>query len=358
MRVTLATTAQHDGGVWRHVLDLAAALQQLGHEVGVAGMPGAARPKRQVEARRLRWCGIVASLTTPSDVYHLHLHDTYDASVPALLATRRIVSGALVITEHLPRTNASDPALLPNHRRRPGAFGAKLVLKRAEARFVDQIITPSTGSRSFMVERYHLEQDKLRVVCNGVAVGAAPTPAVHSGPLEVVCLGSMIAQKGQDVLLAAVHRSSRPWTVTFYGADRANALTEHLSERVTVRAWTPQPRVAMNAASVVCVPSRWEASSYVALEAMSCGRAVVASAVDGLAEIVDDGVTGILVPPDDPTALARALDNLDEHWDECVKMGARGHDRVTRSFTVEGMVAGTLAAYKEAMARRGRSHAR
>jgi glycosyltransferase involved in cell wall biosynthesis len=66
----------------------------------------------------------------------------------------------------------------------------------------------------------------------------------------------------------------------------------------------------MAAGDVFCLPSLSEGLPTVVCEAMACGRAVVATAVDGTPEIVDDGATGLLVPPRDATSLATALERL------------------------------------------------
>ena len=74
----------------------------------------------------------------------------------------------------------------------------------------------------------------------------------------------------------------------------------------------PKPSVIQlltHALAFVC-PSVYEPLGIVNLEAMACGTAVVASRVGGIPEVVDDGVTGLLVPPDDPAALAEALNAL------------------------------------------------
>ena len=87
-------------------------------------------------------------------------------------------------------------------------------------------------------------------------------------------------------------------------------------------------------ASIVAVPSIWEEPfGLVAVEAMAAGRPVVASAVGGLRDSVVDGVTGVLVPPDDPEALARALDTLLDDPARCAAMGTAGRARVEQYYT-------------------------
>src|SRR2546423_4204923 len=101
----------------------------------------------------------------------------------------------------------------------------------------------------------------------------------------------------------------------------------------------------MREAEVLCLPSRWESCPYTALEAMAEGRAVVASEVDGLDEIVEHDRTGLLVAPENPAALASALDALAEERERCAELGRRGHERAARLFTLERMGAQTAAGY-------------
>jgi glycosyltransferase involved in cell wall biosynthesis len=87
------------------------------------------------------------------------------------------------------------------------------------------------------------------------------------------------------------------------------AAAEHVDD-VTVFAGFQDPAPYLSAADVVLVPSRVEPFGLVAVEALLLGRAVIASRVGGLAEIVRDGETGVLVEPDDPQALADAIIRL------------------------------------------------
>jgi glycosyltransferase involved in cell wall biosynthesis len=80
---------------------------------------------------------------------------------------------------------------------------------------------------------------------------------------------------------------------------------------------------------------------------MAAGRAVVASAVDGLDELVVHGRTGFLVPPEDPRALAQALDELAHSRDLCREFGLSGRTRVFEVGSLDRMIDGTVAVYRE-----------
>jgi glycosyltransferase involved in cell wall biosynthesis len=88
------------------------------------------------------------------------------------------------------------------------------------------------------------------------------------------------------------------------------------------------------------------------MEYMACGLPVVCTGTGGNPELVLDGRTGILVPPGDVPAVADALRSLRADPDEAERMGRLGRERIATVFTVEALVAGTLAAYEQALAGR------
>jgi D-inositol-3-phosphate glycosyltransferase len=112
---------------------------------------------------------------------------------------------------------------------------------------------------------------------------------------------------------------------------RLHGLREELGLRDTVHFLGAQAQDRLPhyyaAADVVVVPSHYESFGMVALEAQACGTPVVASRVGGLPAVVDDGVSGLLVPHDDPDALAASLEHLLSDEALRVQMGcnARRH---------------------------------
>src|SRR5947209_4930029 len=202
--VALATTALARGGVWRHVEDLALGLRASGVDVVIGLLPAAAELRAASERLGLRWEPLGRSVGRHVGIWHAHLHDTYDRRILAALARRRAV-GPSVVTEHLPRSPASDPSLEPHFRRTPGARPAKTAFKRVQVALADRTIAVSESSGRFLRTRYGLSGRSLRVVANGVTVPErAAGPALAGPPLELVSVGSLIRQKGPDVALEAV----------------------------------------------------------------------------------------------------------------------------------------------------------
>ena len=327
MRARLLMTTTATGGVSRHVDELADGLAALGWEV--ASTPG------------------------PADIVHIHLHDTYDRRAFALALRARASGAAVVMTEHLPRTNASDATLLPGPRRR-GAAQAKRAFKRAEARLTRRIVTVCERSRGFLDARYGIGGSQVRTIVNGVHLPTGIDAAAPRGTLRVLAIGTLGMQKGHDVLLAAAAQARGDWTATIIGEGSRRPVLERMAHalgdgRVSLAGWCDDAVDAPLAADVLCLPSRWEACPYVVLDAMARARCVVASNVDGLPEMIEHGVSGLLVEPDDPCALAAALDDLAGQPAEVTRMGRAARARVESQFGVEQMVRATDQLYREAL---------
>ena len=99
------------------------------------------------------------------------------------------------------------------------------------------------------------------------------------------------------------------------------------------------------------MPSLQEGLGLSAMEAQACGVPVVASRIGGLVEAVQDGVTGFLVPPRDPAALAAAIARLLCDRELARRFGDAGRQRIEEKFSVGAMVDGTLAVYRKALGR-------
>jgi starch synthase len=117
--------------------------------------------------------------------------------------------------------------------------------------------------------------------------------------------------------------------------------------------WTYYP-----AGDVTVVPSLTEPFGLVAIEAMACGKPVIASRVGGLQEIVVDRVTGLLVPPGDPIALAGAIRELLGHPAEAARMGEEGRRRYEALFSQERMTERWEAHYERLLASAARPRSR
>ncbi len=106
-----------------------------------------------------------------------------------------------------------------------------------------------------------------------------------------------------------------------------------------------------NSAQVVVSPSLYEGFGLPAAEAMACGAAVVATTAGAFPEFIDDGRTGVLVPPGDPDALAAAIKSLLLDPEGCTRMGAAASESLRTNFTWRRTADLTVDLYREVLAR-------
>ncbi|WP_328476972.1 glycosyltransferase family 4 protein [Actinoplanes sp. NBC_00393] len=355
MRVVLATDARTAGGVGRHLRDLATGLVSRGLDVRLAAPKGS------------RVAGIAAGIGAEftafedgverADIWHLHLADTYHRQSVRLLGLARVSSRRVIVTEHLPRSNASDDTLT-NDPRTPGAATAKTAFKRLQLGLAHSVIAVSEASRRFLIERYGLSPHRIITIHNGIDIERFRFEAAEVRPAGrpvVVSAGALIRQKGHDVLIEATARSQRNWTAVIAGSgpqlDSLRSLAGQVApDRVEFRGWVDDVPRLMRKASVVCLPSRWESFAYVVLEAMALATPLVATRVDGVCELITDERSGLLVDRDDPVALAAAIDRSIDGGPSVDEMTANALQDV-RGFHLDTMVDKTLTHYRRSLGR-------
>ncbi len=188
---------------------------------------------------------------------------------------------------------------------------------------------------------------KSRAVYNGIAPDefeASSAPFAHPKPY-ILGIGRIVPQKGFDVLLAAYARlvQARPnapdLIIAGDGPERerlgaqADALGLTGRAHLIGRADRAAAVALFRGCTIFVLPSRQEPQGIVNLEAMICGKPVVASRVGGVPEIVLDGETGLLVPGEDAPALARSLDALLADPARAQALGKAGRERAWSQFT-------------------------
>ncbi len=263
------------------------------------------------------------------DVVHVHLAD---GTVFFHALTRDAIDCPTVVTIHSAVVAAEATPGTPSHQVLTAAdwvTGCSASMLEQVLRVVPEIATCSS------------------VVLNGLDVTRlSPTPLAFDPPC-VLLLGRLTYEKGFDVALRAcaeVVREFPSLRVVLAGDGPARASLTALADdlglddRLDVRGAVPSPDVSalLAGATVVAVPSRYEEPfGLVALEAALAARPVVASRVGGLPEVVVDGETGMLVPSDDPHALADGLRAVLRDPDRASRLGAAGRGRAERDFSVE-----------------------
>lgn len=293
------------------------------------------------------------------DVVHAHSFRTELASVawgcrPALVSGRAPV---LVRSVH----NVDEYYV-----RQPFA-----VMSRLAAQGLDKIVAISDAVADFLRDEARLPAEKVVRIYYGIDPSPyrpdAPPPMrrPEGDPLARPTLGvvaRLAPQKGHRVLfdaLPALRAAVPDVHVRLVGHEelsttaelRAYAAERGVADLVAFEGFRADVPQVMADLDVFVLPSLWEGFGLVIVEAMAAGRPVVASAVGPIPEIVVDGVTGLLVPPGDPAALAEAVTRLLRDPELASALGRAGRARVERELRVDTMVARTEALYDELLGR-------
>lgn len=224
-------------------------------------------------------------------------------------------------------------------------------------RHAQAVIAVSNDLKKKMVAM-GVQEKKIQVIYNGVDSGEfKPQTVARSLQLKppiVLYVGTLKASKGSSDLLTAFLKiaAQKPEAQLYYlgaGPDQARLQAEveaaNVTERVHFIGQVSHDQLAgwYNRSSIVCLPSHGEGVPNVLLEAMACGRPVVATRVGGIPEIVP-GAAGILVPPRDPGALAAALlSAMSIEWDnEEIRQHAQQFSWSRNTDQVERLVSSVL----------------
>ena len=307
----------------------------IGTDPAVVEAVAAERPSariRMVRGVKDKWdaAGIAAQFRAIREVRPDVLHANGNAwtcqyALSAGVATRGV------------RTLAVHHAMIPPRNRRQ-VWLNRLKLKRLDG----HVAVSRTGARS-VEEMSGLASGSVRVIYNGVPdTPVAPLPRRVEGPV-IGSVGRLSHEKGHDVMLRALAALPDVTGVLVGdGPDRSSleALARELGlgDRLIMPGWQADPRPWLPTFDVFVMPSRLEALGLAMIEAMLASRPVAASSVGGIPEVVRDGETGILVPPDDPAALADALRLMLGDPARRERMGTLGRRVAKETFGVSRMV--------------------
>jgi glycosyltransferase involved in cell wall biosynthesis len=350
-----------EGGAFEHVSSLARALVEAGHEVAICGPHGhhtelgvevieleiVRRPSPRDDLRSVAQLAGIVRRYRP-DLVHAH---GSKGGVMARLARVAAPRTPLVFTPH--------GFAFAGHFSRRAERGAYRAAERALAPLASRTICVCEAearlARSVGAGR------RVRVVHNGIDPPSeiGPDPAVGSlregGPLVGVVSG-LRPGKGLETMIEAIallraDGSSAQLVVAGEGSerDRLERLAARLgvAEAIHLPGHSRDPYRFLAAVDVFALPSWAESFPYSVLEAMAVGLPIVATDVGGVAEAIQDGVSGLLVAPRDAPGLAARTGSLLEDRAGASRLAEAARDRRSELFSMAAMVRGTLAVYGE-----------
>jgi glycosyltransferase involved in cell wall biosynthesis len=368
LRVALFIDTDAFAGTERYMLDLGCALRDLGVEAMIAcptptplaeraafeGLKVVPIPQAGLINRPAVKLLVDLFQTGQLDIVHANNGRTMLASA---LAVRQARKGCFVATQHF---------LDPEH---AGHTGPKAAIFHLAHRWVSgymaHCIAISEAARAGVLKRGEAPPSKVTTILNGIR---PLDPALFSSPEQVraelgidrhtpliVCAARLEREKDVCSLIDAMMEVKAAYpdvrcVVAGQGAQKemltAQIEAAGLKGTVQLLGFRTDAQALIQAGDVFVLPSLAEPFGLVILEAMALGRPVIATNAGGPPEIVEDGVTGLLVPPSDPPALAAAILRLLADRSTTEAMGRRGQERFESRFTAARMAQDMLALYR------------
>ena len=300
-----------------------------------------------------------------ADLVHSH---TWYANLAGLLASK------LYGIPHVVTTHSLEPLRPWKAEQLGGGYAVSSWCEEVSVTSAAAVVAVSDAMRADLMTAYPaIEAERISVIRNGIDTSEymadAGTDVLSSYGVDpsrpyVVFVGRITRQKGLPVLLRAAFSldPSAQLVVCAGQADtpelaaEVSSLVDGLDQDRIV--WIPKMLEKreviqlLSHAAVFACPSLYEPLGIVNLEAMACGTAVVASRVGGIPEVVADGVTGLLVPPDDPSALAVALNSVIGDRARARAMGSAGRERAVAEFSWAAVAAQTADLYAKVLGSR------
>lgn len=359
-----------EGGTSRHLIDLVTHARQTEHIVVVpprrVGAPTdeSARPRLEAAGADVRLLDLRRTPWAPANARALrHLRDLVRAEQPDVVHGHSSIGG---LVARLATSGTGIPTVYtPNGitQVRPGLLVERLLRSRT-----DMFVAVSASEADLAVQRRLIDRRRVVVIPNGIERDPPPPPIDLRAELglgsDVPLVGTiarLVPQKAPEDFVAAcslVAGLVPEARFVLIGSGQLEAEVEAAIDRLGLRdrlrriPSLPDAAGVLSQLDVFALSSRFEGGPYSPLEAMRAGTAVVLTAVVGSRDTVEDGVSGIVVPPGDPAALGRAIAGLLRSPDQRQAMAEAGRARVLARFDVTMMGATLDALYQQLIARR------
>jgi glycosyltransferase involved in cell wall biosynthesis len=282
----------------------------------------------------------------------VHCHDVYPTGYLAALCKPGL-GVPLVITSHGGDVRENNPRL-----EKRGIPQRMLFALRTADALVS--IAPFT-EKNF--RRMCPDARRIVTIPNGIDLmpyrSLAPRPPALDPAIQsknfVLFIGRLAQRKGVDVLLEAMEKTPTVVELVIAGTGEAQEQLQAMAQSMGLqnrvhfvgRVEGDVKLYLLQNALAVAIPSRvWEAFPLVVLESFAAGRPVIGSRIPGIADLVEEGKTGILIPQEEPAALAQAMQKLFENPDIAERMGTAARD-VAQNYSWESIAEKHIRLYRQ-----------
>lgn len=269
----------------------------------------------------------------------------------------RIVGQFLRIPVNISSIHSTDPWRKWYH----------VLLERLTSRLTDLYISNSEAGRIATHQREHIPFSKIVTIPNGIHVEDYRVEDAH---VEIMrrhwgltpddrvlgIVANLRMMKGHTTIVDAFPLIQKNFPRTkclCIGIDHLHGDIQHyvrvkqLEQAILFPGFQKDIPIFLALLEIFLLPSLWEGLPTALMEAMAMKKPVVASAVGGIPELVEHGKTGLLIPPNDPRALAEAVVYLLRDPERAQRMGQAGYEKIQREFSLHTMVAKTEAIYDQ-----------
>lgn len=351
------------GGTEKHVLTLISTLRQLNLCSGeVLAPPG---PFAQEMAQAGIQVSLFPSPTTGVFPSYRGFRRLFRSLAPAANVIHVHGAPDLLLFAALTRASRCPRVLTIHGFHGQGAKASYRFAALIGNRLADAMICVA-GSEERLLAAAGVRRQILHRIYNGVAdpaPGSGSAQTHHNlnqhgagDVVRVAFIGRLSPVKGVDVLLQALamlkEDTNPPITLQIMGVgDEAVNLKRQAEElgvadQVAFMGYCPDAAARLAECDIFCLPSREDMGPLVCVEAMAQAKPIVSTLVGGIPEMVQDGKTGLLVPPGDATALAKAIARLAQDALLRQTMGAAGRQRYENLYTQESMARSTYKVYQ------------
>ncbi len=257
---------------------------------------------------------------------------------------------------------AGVPVRIANRREiNPDKTHGQIVAQRAAYQFAHKVVANSRAA----ADRLRLERvpaGRVATVANGIDSCAFAATRSRRPLRNVTVVANLRKEKAHDVLIDAAPEVLRHFPDAHFDIVGAGPELETLKARAAAQGvmhafafigYEPNVPQRLGDADIFVLPSRSEAFPNAVLEAMSAGLPIVASAVGGILELIDDGRTGLLVPPGDPHTLAHGICRLMASRTLSAALGKAACQEVQGRYSFDRMTSAFEAIYLSELTRRG-----
>lgn len=238
-----------------------------------------------------------------------------------------------------------------------------IVLNKFSERFVDKFIVVSEALKDVMIERHKVDPQKVAMIYNGIEIneyrideagevihgklGLMEEIGLKSDVPVIGVIGRLVWQKGFEYFIEAIPGVLNKFKDAKFLVVGEGLLEEELKavskklkidDKISFTGFRRDIKEILATIDIFVIPSLLEGLPMILLEAMGMGKPIVATDIDGIKEVLENGKTGLLVPPRDTVALTDAIVNLLIYRDQAHQMGINARRVVEEKFGVDIMV--------------------